>query len=132
MVAEQQQQSDLTPDNDETSGRASRSLRKLVLGDFLEVIGGGDALTKEASKEYQEALASRRREAEASRSNTYRPGANMPDVAWKPPGHEPSEAEAAAEGDTADRTASEAQEALRTVLGGRGVGVREDILAGAL
>lgn len=145
MVAEQQQgkgeaQGGLARSGEATvesnpSGRTSRCLRKLVLDDFLEVIGGGDALTKESAKEYQEALASKRRKAAGSRSNTYRPGANMPDVAWKPPsqgGMGGGEAGAAAEKEADDRGVSDAAEdALRAVLSGSGGGGGEGILAGA-
>lgn len=140
MVAEQQQgQAGLTRsgdamDNSNTSSQTSRCLRKLVLDDFLEVIGGGDALTKESSKEYQQDLASNRRKAAGSRSNTYRPGANMPDVAWKPPNQGSTgggETEADTDKEAGARGESDTAEgALRAVLSGTGGGGREDILTG--
>ena len=115
-----------------TSGsRAGTSLRKLVLDDFLEVIGGGDAQTQQAAKEYQQTLAANRRKAAASRSNTYRPGANMPDVAWKPPHQESvNGGEAEEAGPANDHGASDAEEALRAMLNGTEGEKREDVLAG--
>jgi hypothetical protein len=141
MVAEQEQeqeqeqaqeQQDKVSDQRSSSG-SRRSLRKLVLEDFLAVIGGGDAQTKEAAKEYQADLAASRRKAAASRSSTYKPGANMPDVAWKPPTQQRGGTDSAAAGEEGEEEGgmdADVADALRAAMSGGGAG-GADALAGA-
>ena len=111
------------------------SLRKLVLTDFLAVIGDGDALTKEASKEYQAELAKNRRKAASARSNTYKPPGSQPDIIRR---HEKQAGEGVADAviDEHDATTEEEEEEDDVEelgeLGEEGDGVLPEAMAGLL